>query len=360
MNSNSVEFTNLLFDDYVSIKSNLKNCLLTNAVEQFIFCGGEKKDNFEFFEIDNGIKIAISKEELKIIKDNFPNTCCIVSPYLLLYKFFMIEPIENALWILNQEKFITLIVVKDKKIVFGKHIKKQENFIIEEYIKEAIKDFYKSECCYFLENIFLYDSLKDDETKKIKDATLLEVKRYPINLKDEIKSICNKGEFLINIETKKKFFIPNVVKYSIISIFVILIGIDLFFKYANSKLESKLENIQNEKVFLKKNIEYLTKKISTIKLITPTIQDIKSSNSLVKSNIKDIFDLIPDSITLNRAEIGKNFLILDGFTTSKKEFYKLDRTLKSFYQTRDVKFQRVKNGYLFLSIDKEIEANNAK
>lgn len=355
----------LFYSDYINVKHNFKNCLFINTSKQFIICNkdSEKKDNLEYFEIDDKFKIAIPKEELKSIENNFPNTSYLISPYFLLYKIFTLNLIENALWILNQEDFITLCVIKEETIIFGKQIKKDENFIVENFIKDTIKEFYKSECCYFLENIFIYDaakSINDEDIKKIKESTLLDVKSNLIDLKDEIVKLCSNNEYIIDIEQKKDFVIPNIVKYSILSIFVLFLGVDLFFKYQNSNLESKLESLQNEKVFLEKNIKSLKKEISTLKLIVPVAQNIKSSNSLIKNKIKGLFELIPDPITLKRAEFDKNALILEGFTPQKRDYYKLESVLKSFYQTRDVKFQKVKNGYLFLSINKELEAKNAK
>ncbi len=363
VNRSSVDLTNYLINNFLQVKSGTKDCLFTNSPKQYIICKDiEKKDSFEEFDVNGKFKIAFSKKELEFIQKSLPNALYLLSPYALLYKFFSIEPIENALWVLNQENFITFAVIRDEKIIFAKHLKKDENFILQNSILKVIKDFYKSECCYFLETVFIYDAanLKDELVKNLKEATLLEIKKFPIDIENKIKELCKEKEYTIKIKNKKKFFIPNIVKYSIVFIFILLLGIDGYFKYMNSKLKSKLFDIQKEKVFLEKNISNLKKQLSALKLIIPVVQNIKGSNSLIKSSIKDIFDQIPDSITLTKAESGSNYLILKGFSTSKSGFYKLKMALKSFYPIIDVKFKKVKNGYKFLLINRDFEVKDAK
>ncbi|WP_187647314.1 hypothetical protein [Nitrosophilus labii] len=358
-----------LIDDketYISVKTNFRSCLFVNTLLQFTLCKEkeENKKDYAYFEIDDKFKIVISKEELEKIKKELPNVKYIISPFLLLYKFFLKDRNEKALWILNQKNFVTVSVFKDGSALFSRQIKKDEELKYDEFVKEIIKEFYKSECCYFLEEILIFDAegINQDEVEKIYEKTLLETEYKSIDLKSELEKFCKDDKVLkyaIKIE-RENFSIPNWLKISIVFIFLFLGGLDLYFRYKNSLLQSQMIEMQNEKISLQKNIEDLTKKTTLLKSIVPIVQDIKSSNSLIKSNIKNIFELVPDEIVLKRAEFYKKSLVLEGFTPSKRDYFKLDKSLKSFYQIRDVKFEKKNRKYLFLSINKEAKVNNGR
>ncbi len=358
-----------LIDDketYISVKANFKSCLFVNTLLQYTVCKEKEeiRDDYAYFEIEDRFKIAISKEELEKIKKEIPNVEYIISPFLLLYNLFLKDKNEKALWILNQKSFVTVSVFKEGSAFFSRQIKKDEEFRYDEFVKEIIKEFYKSECCYFLEEILIFDAedFDEDELKKIYEKTLLETKYKKIDLKSELEKLCKEDKFLkyaVKIE-KDGVSIPNWIKISIVFIFLFLGGLDIYFRYKNSLLQSQIVEIQNEKISLQKNIEELTKKIALLKSIVPIVQDIKSSNSLIKSNIKNIFELVPDKIVLKRAEFNKKSLVLEGFTPSKREYFKLEKSLKSFYQIRDVKFEKKSGKYLFLSINKEAKVNNGR
>jgi len=82
--------------------------------------------------------------------------------------------------------------------------------------------------------------------------------------------------------------------------------------------------------------------------------EIKTSNTLLKDNIANIFAIIPDQITLSKIEVSQNCLVLYGETPSK-ELYSLHLmpALKSIFTTSDTSFSRNQGGGLkFISVNK--------
>jgi hypothetical protein len=97
-------------------------------------------------------------------------------------------------------------------------------------------------------------------------------------------------------------------------------------------LRLKLENIEKEKVFILKEKNLY--------------EDVMVKNSLLKESIKNLFDLIPDPITLTYCELDKNKLILYGITPSK-DIYNLLMLppLESIFNETHTYFYLMPNGW---------------
>lgn len=86
--------------------------------------------------------------------------------------------------------------------------------------------------------------------------------------------------------------------------------------------------------------------------------DIYASNMILKKSLKNLFDLVPDDITLDEILMGKNYLTLKGVTPSKNSYeILLESPLKSIFTDTHTTFYQVGNGWLnFVSVNK-IETN---
>jgi hypothetical protein len=81
--------------------------------------------------------------------------------------------------------------------------------------------------------------------------------------------------------------------------------------------------------------------------------DIKTSNTLLKDNIANIFAIVPDQVTLTKVEINGNCMVLYGYTQSKEIFnLHLTPALKSIFTTSETSFASSGNGVKFISINK--------
>ena len=336
----------------------INGCILANSYTQFAVCkeNREKKDEkYLYIDISSKFEIAFLKDELNSFQKKY-----LISPYLLLYTLFLEKKDEKALYILNQKDYITVGIFKDGGLIFGEHIKKSEDFEFDKFIVESISKFYEGECCYFIERIYLYDanSLKEEQIEKLYESILIEIDVEKTDIKKILKRVCedqNILKYAYQKIQKEKFIFPKWLKFSAAAIFLILIIFDLYVRYQNSLLQERVLNLQKEKIELQDSIKELKEKTKTLKVILPLAQEIKGQNSLIVSNIKNVFDLVPDPIVLSKAEFSKNSLILEGFTPNKKVFEQfLNKALKNFYQKVDVKFKRVKGGYFFRSVNQDI------
>lgn len=159
------------------------------------------------------------------------------------------------------------------------------------------------------------------------------------------------------IEPRKKPLVSSFSKIwilfiSFVSVLLILFGFFLLFKIHSYKIDAI--KIKNDRVLLEKNInkkddymEYLLRQKSLG-------EEIFTRNTLLKDSIKNLFDLVPDKITLNRVIIKKDSLIIYGKTPTKDTFnFLLSAPLKSIFSTSNTMFYLTNNGwYNFVSTNK--------
>jgi len=157
----------------------------------------------------------------------------------------------------------------------------------------------------------------------------------------------------------KKELIDTTVKMWIAFIFfvtVFLFAFDLLIKYRIDSLNEKREqNIASIEKF-KKEIDRLRNDIAFLNKEKSVAEDIYASNTILKNSIKNLFDLVPDQITLSRVIMQKNSLALYGITPSKDTFnFLLGSPLRSIFQSSNTIFYLNDNGwYRFVSINKTI------
>ncbi len=129
------------------------------------------------------------------------------------------------------------------------------------------------------------------------------------------------------------------------------------YSFANQKLEK-----QEEKKNTELNIKKLKVKIVKIEEQKQLSEKIYTKNSVLKDSIHNLFDLVPVRITLSKAELLENGLILYGITPNKDIYnFMLHAPLHSIFHRTYSSFYPAKNGWLrFVStnyIDKEDDIN---
>jgi hypothetical protein len=128
---------------------------------------------------------------------------------------------------------------------------------------------------------------------------------------------------------------------------------------------------QNELDFEKKIeqtaivIEQTQDKIAFIEKQALLSENIFTKNTVLRDSISNMFDLVPQRITLSEAQLLENGLILYGITPNKDIYnFMLQAPLRSIFQRTYSSFYPAQNGWLrFVStnyIDKENEIAKAK
>ena len=137
---------------------------------------------------------------------------------------------------------------------------------------------------------------------------------------------------------------------------IILFGFDLLIKLKVHSLKNqtknysaKIQQANNISKTLQKKIVFLTKEKSVG-------EEIYAQNSILKESIKNLFDLVPDQITLDKVIMKKDSLTLYGISPSKDTFnFLLGSPLKSIFQSSNTIFYLNSDGwYRFVSSNKII------
>ncbi len=111
---------------------------------------------------------------------------------------------------------------------------------------------------------------------------------------------------------------------------------------------------------LTQNIAKMKDKIAFIEKENLLAQKVYTQNTVLKDSIANLFDLVPQRITLSQAELLENGLILYGITPNKDVYnFMLQAPLRSIFHRTYSSFHPAENGWLrFVStnyIDEELD-----
>lgn len=161
------------------------------------------------------------------------------------------------------------------------------------------------------------------------------------------------------IAPKKKSFFSMFTKVWIvfISCVVLILGVfNTFIVYKISDYRVDASMIDQERMVLEKNIDDIDHQIGFILRQKAIAEEIYANNMVLKDSMKNLFDLVPDQITLNKVIMDKNSLIIYGTTPTKDTYnFLLAAPLKSIFHTSDTVFYLTDEGwYNFVSTNKII------
>lgn len=149
---------------------------------------------------------------------------------------------------------------------------------------------------------------------------------------------------LISGELKLVFFFFSVT-------IVMLAGTYLFLGYKTYAFGSEREAAAQKEKELNRSIVAMESRIKTIESEVKIAERITTDNTVMKESIRNLFDLVPDGITLSRAELESKALILHGTTPNKDTYeYMLQAPLRSIFHRTYTSFYPIDNGwYRFVS-----------
>jgi len=143
---------------------------------------------------------------------------------------------------------------------------------------------------------------------------------------------------------------------------IMLMGTYLFLLYKDYNFEKEKNQLLQTQVELKSNIEKMQAKIEYINKQEALGSKIHTQNTVLKDSIANLFDLVPQRITLSQAKLLKNGLILYGITPNKDVYnFMLQAPLRSIFQESYSSFYPAQNGWLrFVSTNYMVEDYNDK
>ncbi len=160
-------------------------------------------------------------------------------------------------------------------------------------------------------------------------------------------------------EPKKKELIDIVTKMwlsFIVFVILFLFAFDMLIKFKIYSLNSSKNEYITKSISSKKEIKKLQKNIIFLNKEKNIAENIYASNTILKNSIKNLFDLVPNQITLKKVIMKKKSLTIYGITPSKDTFnFLLGSPLKSIFQSSNTIFYLNNDGwYRFVSINKII------
>lgn len=156
--------------------------------------------------------------------------------------------------------------------------------------------------------------------------------------------------------SKKPFFtLFSKIWISLIAVvFLLLLSLNLFLIYQNHNLANNIELGKQTYLGVSSQIAMSDEISAKLKEQRDLANEIFASNAILKQSLNNLFDLVPDSITLHDVMMDKNSLIIKGTTPSKDTYNMLLLApLKSIFDTSNTAFYQLENGWLnFISTNK--------
>jgi len=132
---------------------------------------------------------------------------------------------------------------------------------------------------------------------------------------------------------------------------VMLVGAYSFLWYKTYDFANERQDIAQKELALQASIKEMQAQIKEIESEAKIAEQITTDNTVMKESIRNLFDLVPENITLSRAELDSKSLILYGTTPNKDAYeYMLHAPLRSIFHRTYTSFYPIENGwYRFVS-----------
>ena len=130
-----------------------------------------------------------------------------------------------------------------------------------------------------------------------------------------------------------------------------LVGTYLFLEYKIYDFSHERKVVAQKEGSLKRSIAQMEEQIKIIEDEAKIAEQVTTGNTVMKESIRNLFDLVPEEITLSRAELESRSLILYGTTPNKDTYeYMLHAPLRSIFHRTFTGFYPIENGwYRFVS-----------
>jgi len=148
---------------------------------------------------------------------------------------------------------------------------------------------------------------------------------------------------------KKTVFTPEVkllLTFFSITVFM-LFSTYAFLLYKDFTFSKDLQHIQNLQAQLEIDLSKMKDDIVFIEKEDALAQSVQTKNLVLKDSITNLFDLVPERITLSQAKLEKNGLVLYGITPNKDVYsFMLQAPLRSIFHKTYSSFYPAGNGWL--------------
>ncbi len=140
-----------------------------------------------------------------------------------------------------------------------------------------------------------------------------------------------------------------------------LVVFSVLLHYKSSFYIKMLDNLHQENSTRETVLQKLNHRIALISTQGKIYHEVNTSNIALRESMQNLFDLIPDQITLTRVVMKKKSLYLKGFTKSRAAYrLLLEPPLKSVFAHSVVRFETDAKGCLTFESLNTIEDTTAE
>lgn len=132
---------------------------------------------------------------------------------------------------------------------------------------------------------------------------------------------------------------------------VMIVGAYMFLFYKTYDFILERSTIAEKTAALEHSTQKIEDQILFIDSEVKVADEVTTGNTVMKESIRNLFDLVPDTITLSKAQLDEKSLILYGLSPNKDTYeYMLHAPLRSIFHRTYTSFYPVENGwYRFVS-----------
>jgi hypothetical protein len=139
----------------------------------------------------------------------------------------------------------------------------------------------------------------------------------------------------------------------------------LFLLFKDYSFVEDMNEIAVVQADLSNNIDKMKSQIAFVEKESLLAQRVYTQNTVLKDSIANLFDLVPQRITLSEAKLLENGLILYGVTPNKDVYnFMLQAPLRSIFHRTYSSFHPAENGWLYFVstnyIDEELNMSQER
>lgn len=159
------------------------------------------------------------------------------------------------------------------------------------------------------------------------------------------------------ISPNRKFFLSAIAQAWVACFIASILVIAMIWFLLDWQIERFLQyskQIQQQIKQEQSHQDTLNQRLSFLQLQIQKIQEAQQQNTSLTNAIQNLFDLIPEQITINSISLSDQSLIIKGITPSKELYtFLLDPSLKAIFSQSRVNFFILPSGwYNFVSVNK--------
>jgi len=129
--------------------------------------------------------------------------------------------------------------------------------------------------------------------------------------------------------------------------FFMLVLTYLFLSFKDYRFAQDEMDMNQKKIDLNININTMQNQIAFIEKQNALAEMVHTKNTVLKDSITNLFDLVPQRITLSKASLLENGLILHGITPNKDVYnFMLQAPLRSIFHRTYSSFYPAQNGWM--------------